>query len=206
MQHLHFLVKKLYRHFQPLGGIELAQKFCLVREVNTGILGYGIGQEAVIAACQHLKLNQLSWMLAQFQILGIQPVSLPAQRPGAEGVRSVRTSHRLYNTREIRFTLLQFRNPGAADSRNQDTGVFILGTKNLLNADNRPNGIQIRQLRVVLEKILLWNQHENLVFLHSGIQGVGRFCPAYLKMHGLLRKYRKSTQGKNRHLSCINHF
>ena len=205
-EHLHLPAQKLDGGLQPADAVQLAEHFRLVREVDAGILGDGVGNEAAALAGQHPQLNGLSGMLTQLQIHAVQGIGLPAQGAGANGVRRFLHARRLHNAGKIRLALGKLGDPAPADAGDQNPQILPLGFQHLLDLGNAADGIQIFQRRVVHQQILLGDQQQILVALHGRFQRLNGLTAADFKMNGLFGENAQSPQGKDGHFPCKNGF
>ena len=205
-EHFHLPAQKLDGSFQTADAVQLAEHFRLVREVNAGILGDGVGNEAAALAGQHPQLNGLGRMLAQLQIHAIQGIGLPAQRAGANGVRRLLHTRRFHNAGKVRLALRQLCDLAPADAGDQNPQILSLRFQHLLDLGDTADGIQVFQRRVVHQQILLRDQQQRLVALHGRFQRLYGLAAANFKMNGLFGENAQSPQSKDGHFPCKNGF
>ena len=205
-QHLHLLGQVGDGHFQAAVGVELEQELGFFGIVQAGILGNAVSHKAALVAGQHPQLHHLSRMLRQFQIGIVQRAGLPAQCLGLGRIHLLRAGNGFHQCREEGLGLLQFRNSCPGHTGDQDPDVLLRCVEQLLDFHHGTHGTQIRQLGIIHQNVLLGHQKQNLILLHSCIQGHSRFGSAHVKVNGLLRVHGQAPQRKHRHYACISNF
>ena len=206
LQHLHLLTQHLNSIFQATNRIQLAQKLCLLRIINTGILGNCVGDEAAVFRCQHAQLNRLGRALCKFQIIAVKRIGITAHGPGTQGFCNLNLAYTLNTAAQIGFSVMHLCNFTAVKAGNQNPDVIPLRLQNLLDLCYAANRVQSGQMRIIFINALLGCQKKNLIFLHGGIQRQRRFHTAHIKMNRLFRKYCHAPKSQDRHFPHNNNF